>query len=122
MFIKVRQEKCTGCSTCVASCPYDAIVMHEDKARITELCQLCRACLGVCPEGAITEVAEESDKKEKGQGSGVWVFAEQRDGKIAGVSLELLGAGRRLANELGTGLSAVLFGSVEQGPEELIRW
>jgi electron transfer flavoprotein alpha subunit len=122
MFIKVRQEQCTGCSTCVASCPYDAIVMHEDKARITELCQLCRACLGVCPEGAIMEVSEDSDKKEKGQGSGLWVFAEQRDGKIAGVSLELLGAGRRLAEELGTGLSAVLFGPVERGPDELIRW
>lgn len=122
MFIRVRSEKCTGCGTCVASCPYDAIVMHDDAAKITELCQLCRACLGVCPEGAIAEVAEESDKKEKGQGSGVWVFAEQRDGKIAGVSFELLGAGRRLADDLGTGLSAVLFGAVDSGPEELVHW
>lgn len=122
MFIKVRTEKCTGCATCVASCPYDAIVMHEDTARITELCQLCRACLGVCPEGAIIEVAEESDKKEKGQGSGVWVFAEQRHGKLAGVSFELLGAGRKLADDLGTGLSAVLFGEVAAGVDELIHW
>lgn len=122
MFIRVRAEKCTGCGTCIASCPYDAIVIHDDAAKITELCQLCRACLGVCPEGAIVEVAEESDKKEKGQGSGVWVFAEQRDGKIAGVSFELLGAGRRLADDLGTGLSAVLFGAVDSGPEELVHW
>ncbi|MGC2062750.1 MAG: FAD-binding protein [Thermodesulfovibrionales bacterium] len=122
MFIEVRTEKCTGCATCVASCPYDAIVMHDDAARITELCQLCRACLGVCPEGAIIEVAEASDRKEKGQGSGVWIFAEQREGKIAGVSFELLGAGRKLADDLGTGLSAVLFGAVTSGPDELIRW
>lgn len=122
MFINVRTEKCTGCGTCVASCPYDAIVMHEDTARITELCQLCRACLGVCPEGAIVEVAEESDRKEKGLGSGVWIFAEQREGKLAGVSFELLGAGRKLADDLGTGLSAVLFGAVAAGPEELIHW
>ncbi|MHB8881847.1 MAG: FAD-binding protein [Thermodesulfovibrionales bacterium] len=122
MFIKVNREKCTGCSLCIASCPYDAIVLHEERAEITPLCQLCRACLGVCPEGAISEVSEASDKKEKGQGSGVWVFAEQRDGVIAGVSLELLGAGRRLAGQLGTDLSAVLFGKVQPGPEELIRW
>ena len=122
MYIRVRTEKCTGCGTCVASCPYDAIVMHEDAARITELCQLCRACLGVCPEGAITEVAEESDRKEKGQGRGVWIFAEQRDGKIAGVSYELLGAGRRLAGDLGTELCAVLFGAADGGPEDLMRW
>ncbi|TAN43206.1 MAG: electron transfer flavoprotein subunit alpha [Nitrospirae bacterium] len=122
MFIKVNREKCTGCSLCISSCPYDAIVLHEERAQITPLCQLCRACLGVCPEGAISEVAEASDQKEKGQGSGVWVFAEQRDGVIAGVSLELLGAGRRLAGQLGTDLSAVLFGKVGPGPEELIRW
>jgi len=122
MFITVKTAKCTGCGTCVASCPYDAIVMHEETARITELCQLCRACLGVCPEGAIAEVAEESDRKEKEKGSGVWVFAEQRGGSIAGVSYELLGAGRRLAADLGAELSAVLFGEVAGGPEELIGW
>ena len=31
---------------------------------------------------------------------GVWVFIEQNDGKIEGVSLELLGAGRKLADKL----------------------
>ena len=44
------------------------------------------------------------------------------DGKLAGVSFELLGAGRRLAADLGTGLSAVLFGAVTEGPDELIHW
>jgi len=122
MFIRVDTDKCTGCETCLASCPYDAIAMKEGKARISELCQMCRACLTVCPEGAITEVEEESDRKEKGQGKGVWVFAEQRDGNIAGVSLELLGAGKRLAGAVGADLSAVLFGASEADAEELIKW
>lgn len=122
MFIKVIKDKCTGCETCLSSCPFDAIVMKEGKAEITELCQMCRSCLSVCPEGAIVEVEEESDKKEKGQGSGVWVFAEQRDGVIAGVSFELLGEGRRLAGMLDTKLSAVLFGPSETGADELIKW
>ncbi|GAB4485504.1 MAG: electron transfer flavoprotein subunit alpha [Thermodesulfovibrionales bacterium] len=122
MYIKVKSEICTGCETCVSSCPYDAIVMEAGKAKITELCQLCRACLSVCPEGAISEVAEPGDLKEKAQGTGVWVFAEFRGGAIAGVSFELLGAGRGLSEKLGTDLSAVLFGGTADDAQELIRW
>lgn len=42
---------------------------------------------------------------------GVWVFAEQRDGEIQKVSLELLGKGRELADVLETKLTAVLLGA-----------
>jgi len=122
MLIKVNRDKCTGCESCIQSCPFDSIVMREDKAEITETCQFCRACLNVCPEGAIYEIEEASDKKEKEEGAGVWVYAEQRDGIIAGVSFELLGAGRILANKLGTEVSAVLFGASEAEARELIRW
>ncbi|MGO4888983.1 electron transfer flavoprotein subunit alpha/FixB family protein [Anaerobacillus sp. MEB173] len=41
---------------------------------------------------------------------GVWVSIEQRDGEIANVSLELLGAGRDLADKLGVELCGVLLG------------
>ncbi|MBW5445496.1 electron transfer flavoprotein subunit alpha [Cohnella sp. CFH 77786] len=41
---------------------------------------------------------------------GVWVFLEEKDGVIAPVSLELLGAGRRLADKRGSELSGVLIG------------
>ncbi|NGQ96181.1 electron transfer flavoprotein subunit alpha/FixB family protein [Brevibacillus sp. SYP-B805] len=41
---------------------------------------------------------------------GVWVFIEQKDGKIARVSLELLGAGRKLADKRGVPLAGVLIG------------
>jgi len=42
--------------------------------------------------------------------TGVMVYAEAGDGKLAAISSELLGCGRRLANALGEGLSAVLVG------------
>ncbi|WP_102348115.1 electron transfer flavoprotein subunit alpha/FixB family protein [Bacillus sp. Marseille-P3661] len=42
--------------------------------------------------------------------SGVWVFMEVKDEKIAPVSLELLGAGRRLADKRGTELAGVFIG------------
>ena len=40
----------------------------------------------------------------------VWVFAEQRAGVITPVVLELLGEGRRLADEIGVKLCAILLG------------
>lgn len=41
---------------------------------------------------------------------GVWVFAEQRDGNLQKVALELLGKGRAIADKLGEKLTAVLVG------------
>ena len=41
----------------------------------------------------------------------VWVFIEQEEGKIAGVSLELVSKGRELADRLGVKLEAVLLGN-----------
>lgn len=127
MRIVVKTEICTGCETCIDSCPYTAIVMKEGKAFITEYCQLCRACLSACPEGAIVEILEESDigtarDLKPSDYKGVWVFAEQRNGKVAGVALELLGIGRKLADAKSVELSAVLFGSTEQEALELVKW
>jgi len=41
----------------------------------------------------------------------VWVFAEQEDGTLHEVSLELLSKGRELADTLGVGLAVVLLGN-----------
>lgn len=41
---------------------------------------------------------------------GVWVFAEQRDGELQKVALELLGKGREIADKLGVKLTALLLG------------
>ncbi len=50
----------------------------------------------------------------------VWVYAEQIDGKLADVSLELMGRGRELADTLKVKLGAVLAGrSVSEAAKEL---
>lgn len=125
MSIVVNINKCTGCEECLTSCPFDAIEIREGRAFINEYCNFCKTCLSNCPEGAIEEIEEApvtlyssllTDYK------GVWVFAEQREGKIASVSYELLGIGRKLADELNVELLAVLFGASERDAEELIKW
>src|SRR3712207_254760 len=51
---------------------------------------------------------------------GVWVFAEQRDGELQKVALELLGKGRKIADKLGVELTALLLGDeVDSIAEEL---
>ena len=123
MSVIVNINKCTGCEECLASCPFDAILIKDGKAFINEYCQVCMACISVCPEGAIIETEEEEPKGIDVQGfKGVWVFAEQRSNKVASVAYELLGAGRRLADELNAELSAVLFGAPDSEARELIRW
>lgn len=42
--------------------------------------------------------------------SSIWVWVEQNDGAIQAISSEALGAGRALADALGTGLGALVFG------------
>ena len=46
---------------------------------------------------------------------GVWVFAEQREGQLQKVSLELLGEGRKVADKLGVKLTALLLGDNVSG-------
>jgi electron transfer flavoprotein alpha subunit len=124
MPIVVDTKKCTGCKECLTTCPYDAIEMREGKAFINEYCQICMTCLNACPEGAIEEIKDIPVTRDSllTEFKGVWVFAEQRNGKTASVSYELLGIGRRLSDELNVNLSAILFGSSEKEAEELIRW
>lgn len=53
----------------------------------------------------------------------VWVLAEQREGEIAPVTIELLGEGRKLADRLGRALVAVVNGyQMEQETEKLLHY
>lgn len=124
MLIRIDIEKCTGCETCLSVCPFAAIIIKDNKAFITEACNLCGSCVEACPEGAIIderEKAAEVTSKEQKDFKGVWCFAEQSRGKIASVAYELLGIGRKLADELKTELAAVLMGESPE-VEELIKW
>ena len=126
MPVVVKPDKCTGCETCLDSCPFDAIELREGKAYINEYCNACMTCLSVCPEGAIIETEARTVSAEHRQKledyKDVLVFAEQKDRRVVSVSYELLGAGRRLADELGTKLLAVLLGADESEARELIKW
>ena len=52
----VDSEKCTGCETCVESCPVEAIKMDGGKAVVdADTCVDCGQCVDACPTEAITD-------------------------------------------------------------------
>lgn len=62
-------------------------------------------------------------KKDLSSYKNVWVIAEQRQGKITPVVIELLGEGRKIANDIGVELCAVLLGyNVDNLADELIKF
>ena len=51
----VDPETCTGCESCVDTCPVEAISMQNDIAVVdAETCTDCESCVEVCPVEAIS--------------------------------------------------------------------
>ncbi len=108
-------ETCTGCEKCLKVCPVDALEMEDGVAKlIEELCISCSACVTACPVDAI-EPELKAQRADFSEYNGVWVFAEQHEGKLKATGPQLLGKGRELADELGEELCAVLLGHDVKG-------
>ena len=109
--IVIDAEKCTGCGLCVKSCSFDAIVITDKVANLEEeKCTLCSLCISACPTGAIG-MERMGRTRDVSSYRDVWIFAEQKDGKLKNVVKELLGKGKELADEIGEKLCAVVLGS-----------
>ncbi|MFZ0448448.1 MAG: FAD-binding protein [Desulfatiglandaceae bacterium] len=110
MTVWIEADLCNGCKRCVKTCPYGAAEMKDGKAHILEHCTSCGSCIQVCKQKAISTDVEPKAIPDFSDRKGVWVFAEQRDGVLMPVSLELLGKAQELAGELGQDVSAILLG------------
>ncbi len=124
MAIKIILEKCTGCSLCVKTCPFGAISVAEKKAVIDlNKCNLCGACVMACKFQAISleKTAAVNVSYDVKDYKGIWVFIEQKNGKIQSISYELLGKAQELAKKLKTQVSGVLIGhNLDDQLDELI--
>lgn len=116
MALIIDKDLCTGCGSCIDECPFEALELIDELAVVNEKCTLCGACVDVCPEEAISlEEVERAADDRAASYRGVWVFAEQNAGALPEVVAELMGQGRRLADDLEADLGAVLLGAGVDG-------
>ncbi len=118
--IAVIERKCTGCEQCVSACPFSAIDMIGGKAQMNAACKVCGLCLKQCPQGAIIRLETKVDSVDKTKWSDILVFAEQSEGSLHPVCLELIGEAQRLAAGKDQKVKAVILGEqVEACAREL---
>ncbi len=121
--LKIDIEACIGCGVCEDTCTFGAITIKDGHAVVGDTCTLCGSCVDVCEVEALAIEREEVETADLSAWSGVWVYAEYRNNRIAPVAFELLGAGRALAEERKVPLTAVLLGSgVTDKAQELVAY
>lgn len=109
--LRIDQEKCTACGICEGSCAFGAIAVQGEYAVVNEQCRLCGSCVENCPSGALSlDNVESRPQEDLSAYHGIMVFAECRHGILAPVTHELLGIGRKLADQRGAGLAVVVLG------------
>ncbi len=122
MALRIDNDTCTLCGECIPACPFGALEINNDKLFVTEACTLCGACVPVCPVGALEiEEVQKTANVNLDEWRGIWVFAEQRRGKIQTCSYELLGAARTLAEKLDVPVTAILLGHEVETPDSLLK-
>ena len=110
MTIWIIEDQCEGCKLCQRACPYEGIEIVDGVARVTDRCTSCGVCVSVCKNEAIESDITPRKIPDFSDHTGIWVFAEQTDGQIADVTLELLGKAQELSACLHEDISAVLIG------------
>jgi electron transfer flavoprotein alpha subunit len=123
--LEVLKDKCIGCGACVDACPFGALAMVNSLAEVNGKCTACGACLEVCPAEALKLERPQAvvDEGKKKAAQGVWVWVEQFGGQAQSISWEMMGQGRKLADQLGTTLTACVLGhSVQHIAQEAIAY
>jgi electron transfer flavoprotein alpha subunit len=139
MPIQIIIEKCTGCTLCIKACPYDAIRMMDKpggsglasdsqshKKAVIDLhkCNLCGACVPACKFKAVLLERREAAAPNPSlkDHKGIWVFIEQKKGKVQSVAYELLGKAQELAKKMGCQVSGVLIGNNLSDQTDELFW
>ncbi len=105
-------------------CPFGALEYKNGVLSVNSGCKNCKMCVRKGPAGLITwEEEEKQPSFDPSSWKGVAVFAEERDGKIHPVTLELLGKAKELAAVISHPVYALLIGHDQESlARELLHY
>lgn len=107
----IDEKACVGCEACIDICPFGALRLVDDVAVVNDNCTACGACIPECPVDALAlPKRERTGTPDAESYEGVWVWIEQFRGQASGISWEMLGKGRELADQLGSTVTACVLG------------
>ncbi len=110
--LKIDHNKCTLCKLCISNCPFGALAIEDGLLIFNETCTLCGACVNICRFDALSIERQDVPKEQLALFKNVFVWIEldclEGTSKPRKVALELLGKGRKLADQLGQELVAVV--------------
>jgi Electron transfer flavoprotein, alpha subunit len=110
--LEIDKDKCIGCGGCIDACPFGALSLVDNMVVVNDKCTACGACLLACPVHALNLPQERPQEAAENLAaySGVWVWVEQFNGRTGGISVEMLGQGRKLADQRKVALTACVLG------------
>jgi electron transfer flavoprotein alpha subunit len=123
--LEIDKDKCIGCGGCIDACPFGALSLVDNMVVVNDKCTACGACLLACPVHALNLPQERPQEaaEDLAAYSGVWVWVEQFNGRTGSISVEMLGQGRKLADQRKVALTACVLGhNVEHIAKEAISF
>lgn len=108
--VVVDSGKCTECGDCVSACPSNILSLPEGAGKKAAETKVAPVSSEPSQVSAPTPKKKAAPVAGGDVWSGVWVVIEYNRGEVAPVAWELLGEGRKLANDIGCELAGVLVG------------
>ncbi|HBN95544.1 MAG TPA: electron transfer flavoprotein subunit alpha [Firmicutes bacterium] len=112
MMLRINKERCTLCEACLSTCPFAALERVGDEIVVLDTCRLCGMCVRNCPVEAmfIEKQGEDLTEASLKETRNVIVIAEYDNKQLHPVTLELVGKGRAMADQISGELACVLMG------------
>lgn len=121
--IKIDQSKISDISAAVKLCPFGSIETKNGVVSINESCKLCRICVIKGPKGAFELVETKKHAIDKKQWKGIAVYADHFKGNIHGVTFELIGKAREMAQKANFEVYALICGhDIKNSARSLLSW
>jgi electron transfer flavoprotein alpha subunit len=111
--LRINRDLCTLCEVCLSRCPFAALERVDDEIVVLDTCRLCGVCVRNCPSEAMFIEKRDEDSFTKAtlkETRNVLVVSEYFNNQLHPVTLELVGKGRAMADQIAGKLACVLIG------------